>query len=285
MPEGRPRSRFSLAGRSSILDTRVDAVRRDLADIRLAERVFAPHYALSQPRTAGRNTPVLARAGEPETVLSEVLAGESFDVLEVSGDYLWGVSPIDGSVGFVAADAFTAFWTPTHIVAVRTAMVHGRASLDSATLAALPMGTCVAASPAGESLCEVDGGYVGSDALMPLGGLSSDVAAIAEQLVGVPARAGGRSGAGLDAAGLVFLSLHLAGKSAPRFCDLQAATVGTACSDADPFERGQVLFFDDHAAILVDAQTAVHVDADSVVRSPVAALTDRYGAILGRRQP
>ncbi|MDF0752810.1 hypothetical protein NLU14_21530, partial [Marinobacter sp. 71-i] len=44
-PAGPARKRFSLKGRSVPIDPRVDAVRRDLADVRLADRVFAPHYA------------------------------------------------------------------------------------------------------------------------------------------------------------------------------------------------------------------------------------------------
>ena len=45
-----------LKGRAPMqaIDPRVDAVRRDLADVRLAERVFAPHYAAPLPRTLGR---------------------------------------------------------------------------------------------------------------------------------------------------------------------------------------------------------------------------------------
>lgn len=285
MPEGQPRSRFSLAGRSSILDARVDAARRDLADIRLATRVFAPHYALSVPRTAGRSTPVLAQAGVLESVRSEVLAGEPFDALEFSGNHIWGVSSVDGSVGFVDADAFTAFWTPTHIVAVRSAKVRALPSLDSNSVGELAMGSCVAALRSGESAFEVDGGYVDADALLPLDVLSLDIAAAAERLVGAPARPGGRSGAGLDAAGLVFLSLQLAGIEAPRFLDLQSAEMGMNLADTAPFVRGQILFFQNDAAVVLDAQNAVHVGATGVERAPMAALIATHGPIVRRRQP
>lgn len=285
MPEGQPRSRFSLAGRSSILDARIDAARRDLADVRLAQRVFAPHYALSVPRTAGRSTPLLGRAGAPETVRSEVLAGEPFDALEFAGSYIWGTSPIDGSVGFVDADAFTAFWAPTHVVAVRSANLRASPSSDAKLLGALPMGSCVAATSAGDSMFEVDGGYVDADALLPLDALTLDTATVAERLLGVPAQPGGRSGAGVDAAGLIFLALHLAGADAPRFLDLQSAELGMALIEAAPFVRGQILFFQDQAAIVTDAETAIHVAGDAVARAPIATLVAAHGTILRRRQP
>ena len=44
-----PLRRFRLSGPSEALDPRTAAVRRDLADARLADRVFAPHYAVAQP--------------------------------------------------------------------------------------------------------------------------------------------------------------------------------------------------------------------------------------------
>jgi cell wall-associated NlpC family hydrolase len=285
LPEGQPRSRFSLAGRSSTLDARVDAARRDLADVRLADRVFAPHYALAVPRTAGRAAPLLARANAPETVQSEVLGGEPFDALEFSGDHIWGISPVDGSVGFVEAAAFTAVYAPTHIVAIRNASIRALPSSDSKVLATAPMGSRVAAAPAGESVFEVDGGYVDADALLPLDALTLDVAIVAERLIGAPVRAGGRSGAGVDPAGLVFLCLQLAGVEAPRFLDLQAATMGMALIQEAPFVRGQILFFEDQAAVVVDAENAIHVYPDEVARAPIAALVAAHGTIVRRRQP
>ncbi len=247
--------------------------------------MFAPHYALSVPRTAGRSTPVLAQPGAPESVRSEILAGEPFDALEFSGNHIWGVSPIDGSVGFVDADAFTAFWAPTHIVAVRSANVRALPSRDSSSLGALAMGNCVAAIRSSESAFEVDGGYVDADALLPLNALSLDIATAAECLVGAPARPGGRSGAGLDAAGLVFLALWFAGIQAPRFLDLQSAEMGMNLAETAPFVRGQILFFEDHAAVVADAQNAVHVDTNAAVRAPIEALIATHGPVVRRRQP
>ena len=40
-----PRKAFALTGRSVTLDPRTHPVRADLADVRLAAQVFAPHYA------------------------------------------------------------------------------------------------------------------------------------------------------------------------------------------------------------------------------------------------
>jgi hypothetical protein len=89
-PKGPTRKRFALTGVSAPVDPRVDAVRGDLADIRLADRVFAPHYASPMPRALARA--VALRAGP-------------FEVLELAGINAWGVAATPRLVGYIDADA------------------------------------------------------------------------------------------------------------------------------------------------------------------------------------
>jgi hypothetical protein len=92
-----------LTGRSATLDPRRNAVRPDLADVRLAAQVFAPHYVEPMAMVANRTTPLLdAPAGEPLAMLA---AGDVFDVLEIASTLSWGQRRGDGLVGYVANDA------------------------------------------------------------------------------------------------------------------------------------------------------------------------------------
>jgi hypothetical protein len=87
------------------LDPRTHAVRRDLADVRLADRVFAPHYAAPAQRTLARATilkPSRETGGEQ---LAQLAAGERFEVLELAGGQAWGIAPAQRLVGYVDADA------------------------------------------------------------------------------------------------------------------------------------------------------------------------------------
>ncbi len=264
-----------------MLDSRVDAVRRDLADIRLAERVFAPHYAVPVRRTVGRTTPILETIGG--AVLSQSLPGEPFDVLEFTSTHGWGRSPIDGTVGFVARDSLVDQFDVSHVVVVAKAVVHADASTARPLPMMLPMGARVAATAVNDSWCEVDGGYVASSALQVFSDAISDAVDHALALRGVPAEAGGRSGEGVDAAGLVFLACSLAGTPPPRFLDLQGEDFGTLLAEGDTLQRGDLLFFADHVAMLVDADTAIH--ADGTVRCEPLAALDRFGPIRARRRP
>lgn len=238
--------------------------RGDLADLRLADKLFAPHYAAAVLRTAVAHASLSATfGGEP---LSEILPGEGFEVLELSGGQAWGMSAVDGAVGFVAVEALDAPFEATHIVRVPMA-------------GDLPMGTRLSADQAAAA---------DPVTIQPLGMPVGDFVTMAESLVGAPARAGGRSGAGVNCTGLVFLTLSLAGIRAPRFADLQAASLGHAVGDDAPMLRGDLLFFADHAAIVADSDTAIHVDAagEQVVRESIASIIEggAFGPLTVRRR-
>lgn len=102
---GPRREAHALTGRSVRLDPLRHAVRPDLADIRLADRVFAPHYAEPLTRTLARSATLLAGDAEP---LAQLERSERFDVLELAGGRAWGVAPGRGLVGYVDADALAA---------------------------------------------------------------------------------------------------------------------------------------------------------------------------------
>lgn len=246
--------------------------------------MFAPHYAAPMPKTAGRTTPLLAQAGDADSALSEVLAGEPFEVLEVSGGWLWGISPVDGVVGYVDEAAFIAAWAPGHVVVARRAPVRADVAPDSRVLLHLPMGTRLAASRANDDTMEVDGGFVDADCLRPLDDLTLHPADVAERLIGAPRAAGGRSGAGVDGPGLAFLALALSGIEAGRFCSSQGE-VGTAVPTDDALARHDLVVFADHVAVMVDGATAIHVGADAVERVSLDQLIAAEGAVLARRRP
>ena len=93
-----------MQGRRAELDPRTHAVRADLADVRLAEYVFAPHYAA--PLLYTTKVPLTLREGRgsDSTVLAELTSGERFEVLEIAGGQAWGIATHMGLVGYCDAD-------------------------------------------------------------------------------------------------------------------------------------------------------------------------------------
>lgn len=81
----------------------MDAARPDLADIRLADRVFAPHYAAPMPRVVQKPARLRDDARGDAATLAMLAKGDVFEVLELAGAHAWGVAPGVGLVGYIDA--------------------------------------------------------------------------------------------------------------------------------------------------------------------------------------
>ncbi len=100
-PEPPARRRFALTGRSAVLDPLTHAVRPDIADVRLAERVFAPHYAEAMARPVVCDCPLRATPETDSATLAVLAKGDMIDVLDISGSHAWGIATASGLVGYV----------------------------------------------------------------------------------------------------------------------------------------------------------------------------------------
>lgn len=80
-------------------------MRSDIADVRLAHRVFAPHYAEPVARTVTADTTLRDSRGEGSSPLVRLERGAAFDLLDVTGGVAWGVARDAGLVGYLDAAA------------------------------------------------------------------------------------------------------------------------------------------------------------------------------------
>ena len=82
-------------------------MRADLADVRLASQVFAPHYAAPMAMRVTTATSILAKPSPEAETLAVLEVGDIFDVLEVASSYCWGQGRISGLVGYAACDSLS----------------------------------------------------------------------------------------------------------------------------------------------------------------------------------
>jgi hypothetical protein len=76
-----------------------------VADIRLADRVFAPHYAAPMPRRIASQASLLAANADDAAILAELRSGEVFEVLDLAGGKAWGIAVGHNLVGYIDAAA------------------------------------------------------------------------------------------------------------------------------------------------------------------------------------
>lgn len=84
----------------------MNAARRDLADIALAGRWFAPHYAVPETMAGTSGVDIVESPGGKR--ISQLLPSETFSVVETSGGWAWGYGDHDRYVGYVRADALVS---------------------------------------------------------------------------------------------------------------------------------------------------------------------------------
>ncbi|ODU21391.1 MAG: hypothetical protein ABS87_06030 [Sphingomonas sp. SCN 67-18] len=286
-----PPDRFILSGRSARLDPRIYAVRGDIADLALAGVLFAPHYARPLPRICLAPYQTLhAQPSAAAAAISQVLRGEQFAIVDISGDWAWGYTLHDHYVGYVPAGILGEEAPASHRIVQRSALIFAAADARSPVLGTLPMGARFPAAQHGDFL-EMPDGHVHIRHAAPLDDVAADPVAFAEKLVGTPYYWGGRGGDGIDCSGLVQIAHGMAGIALPRDSDLQlAAAIGRDIPAGDPLRRGDLIFLPGHVAMMVDAENAIHASghAMTVTIEPLATLLARFaqedGAVLAQRR-
>jgi hypothetical protein len=276
--------RFNLTGPSLILDERVHAYRRDLADIALAGQLFAPHYVRPLTKSCGTRSAFLYPSPSLEApISSELLAGEEFAVLEISGGWAWGYCRHDHYVGYVEATALVDAPPATYVVAASEAGILPEPDIHVPTLASLPMGARTSGHEQNGFLA-TDVGFLAFTQVRPIQAYEHDPVAVAERLLGAPYLLGGRSVRGIDCSGLVQLALAFCGTPAPRDSD-QQRVLGELLSEDAPLQRSDLIFFEGHVGLMADGEQLIHATAHSgsVLVEPLANVAARNPVIQRRR--
>jgi hypothetical protein len=244
------------------LDPRLTLARPDLAAGDLEGRLEARRF--ERPRRMQVAVPAAAIRREPRPdaeQLDQVLLGERFDVLEIRDGYAWGQAVRDGYVGHLAFGALVPEGAPpTHWVRVPLTYGFELPTIKSRPTGPISLNSLVTVTAREGRLVQCDAGFwLPEPHLSPLGDVAGDPAEIAEAHLGAAYLWGGREGCGIDCSGLILQSLLACGRACPRDSDLQQA-LGAPVAAGD-LERGDLVFWKGHVAILVDGVRIIHANA------------------------
>jgi cell wall-associated NlpC family hydrolase len=275
------------------LDRRLHVYRLDLADISLKGSVEADRFVAGEPAEVTAVFADLRGRPSPDAGLdTQLLTGDIVDVFEREEGWAWVQNRRDGYVGYCAEAALgPAVGNHTHRVCVPRTFLYpgpdmklprtgyrGLGSLLRVTGEAEARGTRYALLDTGEAVIATH--------VAPVGENAADFVAVAETLLNTPYLWGGATAYGLDCSGLVQLSMFMAGKSAPRDSDMQAAGLGNIIEPGEAFanlRRGDLVFWTGHAGIMRDAKTLIHANGRtmSVALEPLEAAVERIAYLYG----
>jgi cell wall-associated NlpC family hydrolase len=248
-------------------DPRLTPARPELAAKYLEGKVAAARFVVGEDFEIADALAPMRSGPSCDTELStQALKGERVTIYDRNGEgFAWGQLNSDGYVGWLPDSALAKpAAPPTHkIIAIRTFAFPGP-SIKLPPVDTLVMGAMInVVREEGPFAVTREGWYLPLQHVGSIERHAEDFVAVAEQFAGTPYLWGGKSSFGIDCSGLVQVSLNAAGIGCPRDSDMQQNGLGRASDPAESkkLQRGDLIFWIGHVAIVRDADTIVHANA------------------------
>lgn len=246
----------------------------EVVELALAGEIGAVRYV--EPCALVCTAPRVAVRNGPETTaeaVSELLFGESFEIVEVKAGFALGRSLHDRYIGWASFDTLALPGAePTHRITARRAPVFAATSIKAAVVMELPFAARVSGELHGNFLALAGGGHVHR---RHVEAAPTNRFAAAALFADAPYLWGGRSPDGVDCSGLVQQALAAEGISLRRDTDLQLA-MGEPVKFAAR-EVGDLVFWPGHVGLLLEGNRLLHANAHwmRVVTEPLADVMAR----------
>ena len=248
-------------------DPRLTPARREVAAKYLEGKVKAERFVEGEEfEIADSLAPLRERPSTEAMLLTQALKGERVTIYDYDGEgFAWGQLNGDGYVGWLPDRALAKpAAAPTHkVTAIRTFAFPGP-SIKLPPAETLVMGALVTViREDGAFAVTREGWYLPRRHVDGVDRFLEDFVAVAERLVGTPYLWGGKSSLGIDCSGLVQIALNAAGTGCPRDSDMQQDGLGRllGLADSSQLQRGDLIFWKGHVAIVRDADNIVHANA------------------------
>ncbi len=221
----------------------------------------------------------------------QALFGEHILLLEEIDGFGFVQAERDGYVGYMDLANMGNAQRPTHWVSAAGSHLYPQADFKTKEDMTLSFGARVNITANHGRFSETqDGQFVPNTHLSPVGTTLPDPIKTAALFLGTPYLWGGNSRDGIDCSGLIQAALMAAKYDCPGDSDMQEK-IGRNIPEGAPLNRGDLLFWKGHVAMVFDHVHLIHANAHhmAVVLEPIEAAIARIadqgdGAITAQRR-
>ena len=239
------------------MDRRTTPFSGRIAHVSLKGRIDAPLTTGEAASVAPALADLLARAGGPRD--RQLIHGEALTVIDRQDGHAHVMAAKDGYCGWLPEAAIAPAFTPTHRICTPATHLYQGPKAQSPMILPLYLGAQVVVTGAEGKWAATPQGYVPAMHLAPIGQRAPDPVA-----AGIPC---------------------------PGDSDLQQA-VGHDIPDGAPLQRGDLIFWKGHVALMVSADRIIHANGGTMsvayegLQDALTRIeTQGEGGLVARRRP
>ena len=214
------------------------------------------------------SSPVRLKPTNTSPLETECLFGEIVEILDTSTEWCYCKLTTDKYLGWVKKKDLGYLPIATHRVVSLRSFLYSKMDIKSTCINYVPLSAQLHIKDIINdwgivSLSEDtnDIAYIPMNDIKKLGIIIEDWVTIAEACIFAPYKWGGRDTIGIDCSALLQLSYQNYGANIPRNSKDQSQLKKPVIKDSDNLERGCVVFWDGHVAIMINNSSCIHANA------------------------